>query len=83
MDDRRSVANERDALLFARKRSTGGYGGTSLIRNSPPLGPYSRTKSRALWWSKGGALFLMSEVPLPMQIPIHRFPTNTEQLKRF
>ena len=24
---------------------------TSLIRNSPPLGPYSRTKPRALWWS--------------------------------
>ena len=27
------------------------YRGTSLIRNSPPLGPYSRTKPRALWWS--------------------------------
>ena len=30
------------------------YRGTSLTRNSPPLGPYSRTKPRALWWSKGG-----------------------------
>ena len=25
------------------------YRGISLIRNSPPLGPYSRTKPRALW----------------------------------
>ena len=38
------------------------YRGTSLIRNTPLLGPYSRT--RVLWWSKGGGLFLMSEVPL-------------------
>ena len=27
------------------------YRGTSLIRNSAPLGPYSRTMPRALWWS--------------------------------
>ena len=27
------------------------YRGTSLIRNCPPLGPYSRTMPRALWWS--------------------------------
>ena len=40
------------------------YRGASLIRNSPPLGPYSRTKPRALWWSWGGNLFLMSEVSL-------------------
>jgi len=26
------------------------YRGTSLIRNSAPLGPYSRTMPRALWW---------------------------------
>ena len=25
--------------------------GTSLIRNSAPSGPYSRTVPRALWWS--------------------------------
>ena len=25
--------------------------GTSLIKNSAPLGPYSRTLSRSLWWS--------------------------------
>jgi len=27
------------------------YRGTLLIRNSPPLGHYSRTKPRTLWWS--------------------------------
>ena len=26
------------------------YRGTSLIRNSPFVGPYSRTMPRALWW---------------------------------
>ena len=25
--------------------------GTSLIRNRPPLAPYSRTLHRSLWWS--------------------------------
>ena len=38
--------------------------GTSLIRNSAPLGPYSRTKHRALWWPSGGWRFLMNEVAL-------------------
>ena len=32
-----------------------GYRGTSLIRNSAPVGPYSRTMPRALWWFQGGA----------------------------
>ena len=27
------------------------YRGTSLIRNTPLLGPYSRTIPRVLWWS--------------------------------
>ena len=34
------------------------YGGTSLIRHSAPLGPYSRNLPRALWWSSGGGCFL-------------------------
>ncbi|KAJ1489294.1 pre-mRNA splicing factor component-domain-containing protein [Baffinella frigidus] len=34
------------------------YRGTSLIRNRPPLGPYSRTMPRALRWSQGGGRFL-------------------------
>ena len=37
---------------------------TSLIRNRPPLGPYSRDMPGPLWWSWGGGRFLMSEVPL-------------------
>ena len=28
----------------------GEYRFTSLIRNTPLLGPYSRTMSRAIWW---------------------------------
>jgi hypothetical protein len=43
---------------------SGPYRDTLLIRNSAPLGPYSRTMPRALWWSQGGGLFHMSEVPL-------------------
>ena len=30
------------------------YRGTSLIRNAPLLGPFSRTTPRVLWWSQGG-----------------------------
>ena len=32
------------------------YRRTSRIRNRAPLGPYSRTLHRALWWPKGGAV---------------------------
>ena len=42
----------------------GCYRGTSLIRNTPLLRPCRRTMPRAVWWSGGGGLFLMSEVPL-------------------
>ena len=34
------------------------------MRDSAPLGPYSRTMLRALRWSLGGDLFIMSEEPL-------------------
>ena len=40
------------------------YRGTSLIRNSAPLELYRRKMPRNLWWSLGGGLSLMSEVPL-------------------
>ena len=41
------------------------YRGTSLIRNYPSLGPYSRLMPRALWWSwEGGGVYIMIEVPL-------------------
>ena len=33
------------------KATVGCYRGTSLIRNRPPLGLYSVTKHKALWWS--------------------------------
>jgi len=37
--------------LFDRRGCGTHYRGTSLIRNSAPLGPYSRTMHRPLWWS--------------------------------
>ena len=40
------------------------YRGTSIIKNTPLLGPYSGTIPRVLWQSLGGGLSLMSEVPL-------------------
>ena len=39
----------------------GAYRGTLVIRNNPPVGPYSRIMLRALRWSYGGGHFLMSE----------------------
>ena len=44
----------------------GDYRGTSLIRNSPPLGPYSRTMPWSYGGPTGGGLFLilMREVHL-------------------
>ena len=40
------------------------YRGTSLMRKRPPLGPYTRTMPRDIWWLWGGVRFLMSEVSL-------------------
>ena len=31
--------------------------GTSLVRNRHPVGPYSRTMQRLLWWCLGGVAF--------------------------
>ena len=45
-------------------RPHGLYRGTSLIRNSAPLGPYSRTMLRALWWYWGEGLSFMSAISL-------------------
>ena len=36
---------------LVRRSEVFAYRGTSLIRNRHPVGPYSRTVSRALWWS--------------------------------
>ena len=41
-----------------------GCRGTSFMRNHAPPGPYGRTMYKALRWSLGVGLFLMSEVPL-------------------
>ena len=40
------------------------YRGTSLIRNHPILGPYSRPRPRFLRLPGGGGRFVMGEVPL-------------------
>ena len=42
----------------------GAYTGTLHMINRAPLEPYRRTMPRAPWWSQGGVLFPMSEVPL-------------------
>ena len=39
------------------------FRGTSVIRNSAPLGRYSRTMPRALWWSQGGSCFSCARCP--------------------
>ena len=41
-----------------RDRASHFYRGTSIIRDSAPLGAYSRTMPRTLWWSQGGGSFL-------------------------
>ena len=49
--------HQRTLFEYKQRKSAGfekrvwPYRGTSLIRNCPPLGPYSRTMPRALWWS--------------------------------
>ena len=40
------------------------YRGTSLIRNSAPLGTYSWAVPRAIWRCYGEVSYLMSEAPL-------------------
>ena len=42
------------SVLGLRGQDFGEYRNTSLIRNSPFLGSYSRTISRVLLWSSGG-----------------------------
>jgi len=45
-------------VALAAVSSCGTYRGTSLIRNSAPLGPYSRNMHRNLWQSWGKGCFL-------------------------
>ena len=46
---------KQHAALHSCRR---GYMGTLLIRNSAPLGLYSMTMPRTLWWSEGVGVFL-------------------------
>ena len=41
----------RNNISTLRTESLRNQRGSSLIRNSAPLGPYGRNKPRALWWS--------------------------------
>ena len=53
---RQPASRQGASILYSILHSTG--------VPHPLLGPYSRTIPRALWWSLGGGLFLVSEVPL-------------------
>ena len=53
------------ALPYPIPRLGGGtYRETSLIRNTPFVGPYIKTMTRVLWGHQVGGLFPLSEVPL-------------------
>ena len=47
------MASTSGAVAVASASGTP-YAGTSLIRNPRPVGDYSRTIPRALWWPEGG-----------------------------
>ena len=48
------LAGEKSGEKGVRTRRIQRYRGTSLIRNRPLLGPFSRAMPGALWWSLGG-----------------------------
>ena len=43
--------------------------GTSLLRNSAPLGPFSRTMPKAIWLPWGGGCFLRVRDPCTYSLP--------------
>ena len=49
-----------------------GFRSTSLIRNSAPLGSYSRSMPRALWWWQGGGA-----VSYERGTPVHESRTTS------
>ena len=56
------------------------YRGTSLIRNTPLLGPYRRSIPRVLWWSSGGgAVSYERGTPEVMRL-VDRFLSATLEL---
>ena len=50
--------NTRGGGRLSQGSQFDGYRGTSLIRNSPPLGPYRTTMPEILEGSQGGGSFL-------------------------
>ena len=61
------VDGQDGPCIFSRVVMLVLHRGNSLIRNTPLLEPYSRAILRVIWWSWGGGLFLMSEVPFNQQ----------------
>ena len=64
-----NIRPDEIVALFPRGQQlrTPSYRGTSIVRNSAPLGPYSKNMPRPLWRPEGGGVFLMSEVALYSQ----------------
>ena len=50
-------------MHYLSARAVLDYRGTSLIRNSLPIGPYSRSVPRALRWSLAGGSFVWARYP--------------------
>ena len=48
---RKKMRSSKSVLCSPKAPHSAHYRGTSLIRNDPPLAPYSRTMPRALRWS--------------------------------
>ena len=64
----------RSISTVSRDASTvAAYRGTSLMRNTPLVGPYRRPMPMVLEGSQGGGRFLMGEVP-PYVGPPHKAP---------
>ena len=53
-----SVAHDPSCASCSASAGKHVYRGTSLIKNSALLGPYSRTMHRALWWVLERVAFL-------------------------
>ena len=70
--------SETTPVTQYRKRVSGWlYRGTSLIRNTPLLGPYSKTIPRGKWWSWGGGA-VSHERGTPVDSPLqHRDVTTS------
>ena len=70
---------EKNRLLPAREMH---YRGTPLISKSLPVGHYSRTMPRALWWPwGGGAVSYERGTPVPAKVAMHSdFRGNSRQV---